>query len=682
MRSLLLIAAFLALTKADLTTNCGPSDPVPPTRVDTTQRLSDIRGQMSYYNLDGYFVPYDDFGRREFITGFSGSDGDAIVLNDEAACWTDGRYYLQASEQLDCNWILMKDELPDTPTYAQWLLTQLPSGSRVGADPTLMSAFRWLDLQSELSTGGISLISVAENLVDAVWASKPALTPRTIVEHDVKYAGKTFEDKIADLRRDLKAENFDTMILSETDEIAWLFNLKAEGLDNAGKVTFNPWFISMALVSQTEIQLWLYPEENNNDIAAFLNKASCGSSFTCVDIKDFNSAFLDLNTWATANSDMILITEPTRFKIGASYAVYEAIPEQRRSFAPSPLLYPRAIKNSVEVEGMKQAHIRDAYALTELCAMLENQVQVLKYDNWTEMDVSRTLTELRAKQPLNRGESFETIAGSGPNGAVIHYRPATETNAKLTTDDVFLLDSGGQFLDGTVDVTRTFHYGTPSREVIERYTWVLMGAIDVATAVVSRGTQDTSVDLLSRRYLYKNALDFRHNTGHGIGAYGGVHENPTSLRKKDTNPAYLYENMFFSDEPGYYEDGAYGIRLETVMRVVPANFADDTYGDFVSFEPVTLMPFEPKLIAYDLMSKEQIEWLNDYHEKVFNTIAPYFEALGRDDVVSWLESKTRFVDPSQAAATTPRPATTTSTASSLQTTIAILSLTCFVSSIV
>ena len=352
-----------------------------------------------------------------------------------------------------------------------------------------------------------------------------------------------------------------------------------------------------------------------------------------------------MNQWAIDNSSKgkVLIPQQSRFGIGATYAQYEAVPDHTRVFSDSPIIYMRAVKNDVEVQGMINAHIKDARALVAFCALLEEQVETQGVTTWTELGVSNELSNYRAAQDLNKGVSFGTIAGSGPNGAVIHYRPTEDTDTPITRDHVFLLDSGGQYLDGTTDVTRTFHYGNPPQEVIQRYTWVLMGAIDLAKVIVPLGTQDTSIDLLARQELYYRGLDYRHNTGHGIGAYGGVHENPISIRKSDLNPGYLYENMFFSDEPGYYEDGSYGIRLETIMQVVSKDVGDGSYGEMIGFEPVTLVPFEPKLIRYDMMLPEQIEWLNDYNKKIKDTLMPYFS--NDDRVKNWLEARTAYVDP-------------------------------------
>ena len=368
-------------------------------------------------------------------------------------------------------------------------------------------------------------------------------------------------------------------------------------------------------------------------------------------IDDYDAAITQLGEWAQNSLNVvkgdILIPQESRFGIGATYAQYESVPETTRKFADSPIIYMRAVKNNIEVEGMINAHIKDARALVPFLAKLENDVEVQNSDSWTEVRVAEELLNYRAAQKDNRGVSFGTIAGSGPNGAVIHYRATPETDTPITKNDVFLLDSGGQYLDGTTDVTRTFHYGIPPEEVIRRYTWVLMGAIDLAASVVPEGTQDTSVDLLARQELYYRGLDYRHNTGHGIGAYGGVHENPISIRKADLKPGFFYENMFFSDEPGYYEDGFYGIRLETIMRVVKIKKEEDAddglYGPMIGFEPVTLVPFEPKLIRYDMMLPEQIDWLNEYNKQINETLLePYF--LNDTLVRNWLEARTGFVD--------------------------------------
>ena len=264
----IILIAFAESSQRDLTTNCEVGDPAPPNRVDTGARLADLRNEMNAKGLAAYIVPYDSEGRRQYISGFSGSDGDAIVTGDQAACWTDGRYYLQASQQLDCNWILMKDELPETPTYAQWLKggANLASGSKVGADPTLMSASRWLQMKDELKDGGLELVSIADNLVDNIWSDKPGLTPRTLFPHDERFAGVSWQQKVNTLRTTLREDRFYAMVVSEPDEISWLFNVKAEGKTNNGGQSTNPFFTSMALITQDDTYLWLRKEEQSSTI--------------------------------------------------------------------------------------------------------------------------------------------------------------------------------------------------------------------------------------------------------------------------------------------------------------------------------------------------------------------------------------------------------------------------------
>mgnify|MGYP001161585345 FL=1 len=368
---------------------------------------------------------------------------------------------------------------------------------------------------------------------------------------------------------------------------------------------------------------------------------------TCTVIGDISESLEDLENWSKTFNKSILLTTPSTYLTGASFAVYESISNSQ--FKDSPVMIAKNVKNDIEAQGMINSHLRDAVALCQFSAHLEEEMSEGSNENWTELSASKLLADYRAMQELHVEPSFTTIAAFGPNSAVIHYTPSPETDAPITHNGLFLVDSGGQYIDGTTDVTRTFHYGNPTNHQIEMYTRVLMGAIDLASVIIPKNTQDGAIDLATRQHLFDKGLNFRHGTGHGIGAYLKVHEGPINVHMHSGSESRLTgsfaHNMFFSDEPGYYEDGNFGIRLETILRVVAINLTETTYGEFVRFEPVTLVPFEPKLIDFELMSTKQIEYYNTYNEKIINQVLTLVED---ERTRQWIESRTQYVSPAKS----------------------------------
>ena len=380
----------------------------------------------------------------------------------------------------------------------------------------------------------------------------------------------------------------------------------------------SPTFESLALVTAQEILLWLHVDKVTPELREHL-----GSE---VEIRDIESSLQDLTEWVALHPelDSLLLSAPSTYLAGATFALYSSIPESMATLGDSPILDMKAIKNPVEVAGMVEAHIRDAVAVCDWAAFMESQVQDQGAANWTEISAMELLSEFRLEQANTRGDSFGTISAYGANGAIIHYAPVPETDARLGQESLYMVDSGGQYLEGTTDITRTFHYGLPTEDMVTRYTEVLAGAIDLASLVLPDNTQDSAVDLATRLPLFKKGLDYLHGTGHGIGAYGEVHEGPILVRMKNDKPGKFQTGVFFSDEPGYYQEGDWGLRLEQILMVVPAEFEDDTYGNFIRFEAVTLVPFEPKLINFSLLKPEQIDWYNEYNFLIREKVGPRY----------------------------------------------------------
>jgi len=623
----------------DISTNCGPDDIAPPNRVNTTEQLLELRELMIVNNLAAYIVPIDDEGRLGWISGFSGSAGEAAITLDEARLWTDGRYFLQGSQQLDCNWSLMRMGSDGVPEMAAWVadtLKNMTDSGRVGADPEMVGAGTWLEWQETLEKSGSSMVKM-ENFVDILWTEangRPPPVEKEIVVHGVEWAGETWQDKVSRLREKLLEDELTGMIISELDEIAWTFNLRATGPIRS------PTFASLALLTMDEIILWIQLDKLTDEVSEHLTMEGCTARSACVQIKEVEDSLMDLEAWFTTqgNETKILVSAPSIYLPGANFALYSVVPPAFRNLLPSPVLDMKSVKNEVEIEGMLNAQIRDSAALCDWAAFMEEEIQE-RNANWTEISAATALEQYRRLQKDNRGLSFGTISAYGSNGAVIHYRPAEDTNKIIARDNLYLVDSGGQYLDGTTDVTRTFHYGQPTQEQIDRYTDVLRGAIDLALVRAPEGTLDSSIDLVTRQFLYKHGLDYRHGTGHGIGSYLQVHEGPTRITMKREKPAGMKVGMFFSDEPGYYKDGEFGIRLETILRVVPLPLDNPEFGTFMQFEPVTLVPFEPKLIDFNALSPDQTEWLRNYNALIEEKIASRLEAEENWRALDWVRSR-------------------------------------------
>ncbi|KAH9015896.1 putative Xaa-Pro aminopeptidase P [Lactarius hengduanensis] len=583
--------------------------------VDTTERLAALRNLMAGRNIDAYVVPSEDqhFSeypaecdkRRAFISGFNGSAGTAIVTKDKAYLFTDGRYFLQAEQQLDKNWTLMKQGLPDVPTWQESITKNVTSAARPGIDPELLSA------SEAKSFVGIDL-TYCENLVDLVWGSARPPRPRNpIFSLDVKYAGVDHATKLASVRQELEKQNARALVVAMLDEVAWLFNLRGADID------FNPIFFGYAVVTTDNAILFVDPEQVSQDVRAQLGQE--------VQLRPYD-AFIPYLKELGADlqaGQKVLIGDKT------NVAVAEAIGLSYINIARSPIADLKAIKNATEVEGFRASHIRDGSALIRYFAWLEEQLnQGVKL---SESQGADQLEKFRSELLLFKGLSFPTISSTGPNGAIIHYSPDPNDCAIIQKDQVYLCDSGGQYLDGTTDVTRTLHFGTPTDEQRRAFTRVLQGHIAIDTAIFPNGTSGYIIDTWARRYLWRDGLDYRHGTGHGVGHFLNVHEGPQGIGTRIAyNSTPLKPGMTVSNEPGYYADGEYGIRIENVVIVrearTPNNFGDK---GFLGFEHVTMVPMGRNLIDVPLLSADERGWVDAYHKEVWEKVSPLLEGDAR-----------------------------------------------------
>ncbi|KAJ1979820.1 hypothetical protein H4R35_001359 [Dimargaris xerosporica] len=591
--------------------------------VPTGDRLAALRAQMTAkdLNLHAYIVPSEDAhqseyiaacdGRRAYISGFDGSAGCAVVGLETAAMFTDGRYFLQASQQMDSHWTLMKQGMPGIPTWQQYLCSEFPKGSRIGVDPKLIAAAEVSKLRDRLAVVESELVPIPHNLVDQVWTDRPAPPREQVFVLPTKYAGQAYDDKMAQIRQFLADKEAYGFIVSALDEIAWLFNLR--GSD----IPFNPVFFSYALVTQDRVVLYM-------DAAKLTTEAQSHLA-AMVTLKPYAAVFEDVSqTSLTAQQAKM----PLLAGQGASWALVQAAGESSIETVVSPVLNAKAIKNATELEGMRQAHIRDAAALVSYFAWLEDQLVFQGQDGKiSETEGAEKLAQFRAQQDLNVGLSFDTISSIGANGAIIHYKPEHGSDAMINLREVYLCDSGGQYYDGTTDVTRTLHFGTPSAWERECFTRVLQGHIALDVAVFPKGTSGYLLDPLARRPLWAVGLDYRHGTGHGVGSFLNVHEGPHGIGTRASyNAVPLAAGMTVTNEPGYYEDGKFGIRIENVLLVKDAD-TQHNFGDkgYLGFENLTMVPMQRKMIVSSMLSEQERNWVNQYHQECLTKVGPLLQ---------------------------------------------------------
>jgi len=571
-----------------------------------------------------YIAPSD--ARREFISGFSGSAGTAVITHNKAALATDGRYFNQASKQLDSNWTLLKQGLQDVPTWQDWAAEQAAEGAGkkiVGTDPTTVTAPDARKLAEKIKKkGGKDLVAVDENLVDKVWgAERPARPNEPVKVHGREFAGKAFEDKIEELRKELDKKKAAGFVVSMLDEIAWLFNLRGND------IPYNPVFFSYAVITPSTVTLYIDESKLPKDAKSHLSG---------VTIRPYESIFSDI---AALSSSAATEAKPKKYLIStkASWALSSALGgEEKVDEVRSPVGDAKAVKNSTELEGMRQCHIRDGAALSEYFAWLEHEL-VEQKTALDEVQASDKLEAIRSKHDKFAGLSFDTISSTGPNAAVIHYKAEPGNCSVIDPAKVYLCDSGAQYFDGTTDTTRTLHFGEPTPQERESYTLVLKGNIALEQIRFPKGTSGFAIDAMARQYLWQYGLDYRHGTGHGIGSFLNVHEGPIGIGTRvQYSEVPLAVGNVISNEPGYYEDGNYGIRIENVIMVAEAE-TKYKFGDkpYLGFEHVTMVPMCRKLIDVELLSDKEKEWLNAYHKEVLEKTGHFFE--NDEKTRKWLE---------------------------------------------
>lgn len=609
--------------------------------VNTTERLAGLRQLMKKHKVDVYVVPSEDAhsseyiaatdARREFVSGFTGSAGTAVISLEKAALATDGRYFNQASQQLDGNWELLKQGLQDVPTWQEWTIEQAEGGKTVGVDPTTITAPEGRKLAEKIKKkGGKDLVAVSENLVDQVWGKeKPSRPNEPVRVLGLDSAGKPFQEKIEELRKELDKKKAAAFVVSMLDEVAWLFNLRGND------IPYNPVFFSYAVVTATATTLYVDESKLPDNAKAHL---------AGVDIRPYERIFSDITAMASSEGEPNDTDSPKRKYLvsnRASWALSRALGgEDLVDEIRSPIADAKAIKNSTELEGMRNCHIRDGAALIEYFAWLEEEL-VVKKTKLDEVEGADKLEAIRGKHDKFVGLSFDTISSTGSNAAIIHYKPEPGNCSVIDPEKIYLCDSGAQYLDGTTDTTRTLHFGTPTAQEKEAYTLVLKGHIALELAVFPKGTSGFALDTLARQYLWQYGLEYRHGTGHGVGSFLNVHEGPIGIGTRiQYSEVPLSIGNVISNEPGYYEDENFGIRIENVIMVrekkTKYKFGDKPY---FGFEHVTMVPMCRKLVDRNLLTEDEVAWINAYHEEVVEKTRGLLK--GDERSLKWLERECR-----------------------------------------
>ena len=586
-----------------------------------SERIARLREELRREHLSAFIFPTSDphnseytaehWKGREWISGFNGSAGTAVVTLDKAALWTDSRYFIAAEEQLQgIEFQLMKLKVEGTPSIAEWLGRELKDAAdkAVGIDGMVNSTNSIKELISDLRTqGGITLRTNFDPL-ERIWQDRPAIPENPVVIHPLEYAGEPIREKLARIRKALREKHADGMLMAALDDIAWTLNLR--GSD----VHCSPVFVSYLLISTTEVTLYINKVKLTPEVISYLQAEGVG-------VKPYNQVKQGLKDYFEYN---ILLDGNE-----VNYTLYKTV-EREIVDASSPVPLMKAVKNEREIAGFRSAMLKDGIAMVKFLKWLKPAVEA---GGQTEMSVERKLTALRAEQPLFRGLSFDTIVGYEEHGAIVHYEATLETDATLHPKGLLLIDSGTQYQDGTTDVTRTIALGPLTEEQKRVYTLVLKGHIDLQLLHFPDGASGTQLDAIARRPLWQAGMNFLHGTGHGVGCYLNCHEGPHQIRM-EWIPARLQAGMTVTDEPGVYLGGRFGVRIENTLLVVPAE--ETECGRFLGFETLTLCPIEMSPIIKELMTPEEIQWLNDYHTMVYERLSPYLN----EDEKAWLRKAT------------------------------------------
>lgn len=584
------------------------------------ERLTVLRQVMKEQGIHAFIFPSSDphnseyvaehWKGREWVSGFNGSAGTAVVTLKHAALWTDSRYFIAAAEQLaGTEYLLMKDRLPDTPSISEWIEQELSDYESpvVGVDGTVNTYAYLCELINELN-----IATFVTNLdpLATVWKDRPSIPNDKIVLHPLEYAGESTTSKINRIREYLQAHHADGLLITALDEIAWTLNLRGKD------VHCNPVFVSYLLISQDSVTFFVNEEKLPDDVRNYLLDEA-------VSVEPYEAVLDKVKGYKGRR----LLMDPT----SVNYNLVTAVDKTKRILGISPIPMMKAVKNKTEQDGFRAAMLRDGIAMVKFLAWLKPAVEA---GGQTEITLDEHLTALRAEQPLFKGISFDTIVGYEAHGAIVHYEATPETDIPVKPYGLVLIDSGAQYQDGTTDITRTIALGSLTEEQRRVYTLVLKGHIQLDMCRFPDGACGSQIDAIARESMWREGYNYMHGTGHGVGSYLNVHEGPHQIRM-EWKPAPLHAGMTVTDEPGLYLEGKFGVRIENTLLIVPSETTP--FGKFLKFETLTLAPIDTTPIIQDMLTSEELTWLNNYHHRVYETLSPYLEKNEK----KWLEEATR-----------------------------------------
>ncbi len=590
--------------------------------MDSIKKVEQLRKLMKEKKIDAYIIPSSDphlseyvsdhWKARSWMSGFTGSAGTLVVTMNENGLWTDGRYYIQAEKQLeDSNIKLFKQGQPDTPSYTEWLGDTLTNGACVGFDGKVFAQSKAKDIEKALENSGIT-VNDENDFIRIIWEDRPKVEFNTIDNHDIQFAGKTTKEKLELVRDKMKKKKADCYILGSLDDIAWLFNIRGSDVPN------NPVVMAYGIVTQDEASLFIRKDQlTNSTIEA---QAENG-----VDIFEYEEIIDEVKK---IDEESIVFIDSNKI----NRWLYKAIPSQCKVFEGTNITTElKAIKNDAEIENLIKCQIRDGVAMVNFLYWLENS---LDNEKITEISASDKLTQFRSQQENYKGISFDTIAGYKDHAAMMHYKATKETEYTLENKGMFLIDSGGQYLDGTTDITRTIVLGDITEEEIRDFTLVLKGHISLCQAKFLYGATGSNLDILARYPRWKHGIDYKCGTGHGVGYFLNVHEGPQNFSQVPNNTK-LEKNMIITVEPGIYKEGKYGIRTENTVVVKEDEKTE--FGQFLKFETISYCPIDIDGINVDMLEEKEKSWLNEYHKEVYNKLSPHLA----DETKAWLKIKTK-----------------------------------------
>lgn len=586
------------------------------------ERVGRLRSWMKENGFTAFVFPSSDphnseyvadhWKSREWISGFSGSAGTAVVTLEHAALWTDSRYFIAAEKELNgTGFQLMKLRVEGTPSVSEWLASELSTYEKavVGQDGNVNSFAEVAAMEQELATKGNITVQTDADPMAELWTDRPVIPDNMVSLHPLEYSGESTSSKVSRVRKQLLDCGADGLLVTALDEIAWVLNLR--GSD----VHCNPVFVSYLLISPENITLYINNVKLPDDVKAYLMSEH-------IDVQAYESVVEGLRLYV--GKSLLVDMSST------NYSLATAVPFEKVRSGVSPIASMKAVKNKVEQDGFRAAMLRDGVAVVKFLAWLKSAVEA---GGQTEISLDNRLTALRAEQPKFKGISFDTIVGYEAHGAIVHYEATPETDIPIQPHGLVLIDSGAQYLDGTTDITRTIALGELSEEQRRVYTLVLKGHIQLDRCRFPAGACGSQIDALARAPMWREGYNYMHGTGHGVGSYLNVHEGPHQIRM-EWRPAPLQAGMTVTNEPGIYLEGKFGVRIENTLLIVPAE--STAFGDFLKFETLTLAPIDTAPIVLEMLSTEEREWLNNYHRRVYESLSPYLEGNEKE----WLRKAT------------------------------------------